>query len=400
MFFALIAIRTESSIVSLAIICECIVLLDIYRAVRAKKRKTYYVEPHAGMTEKEFAKAIIKGHVYRMSGGTKNLVTKHVLKRRILYTVIWAVINFIILELCYFDGIAVLYCFILTLIYLIFMLNIDTINDIYKKAKEQPDRALESIIYEECIDDWEKPVAKKVSVLCGFIIILSLVAVGVLNKNERFVFEEREEGMVCVKYRPSIFNMDEVTVPAEFEGQRVVTIAERAFKNHSYMREIKLPNTLFYIKGEAFMNCGSLLSIEIPERVNEIRGNTFEGCANLVSVQLHDDIEDIHAYAFKGCLELTQIELPPNITEIHAYTFENCSKLQEIKIPDGVTRIAAHAFYGCDELSEVFIPESVVEIGSSAFRQCESLKSIEIPSYTLVNERAFKESPTEIIWIE
>ena len=95
--------------------------------------------------------------------------------------------------------------------------------------------------------------------------------------------------------------------------------------------------------------------------------------------------------------DITTNAAPEKIIEI----FEDKAYTVGTGIKHGtVTVIKEEAFYGCDELSEVFIPESVVEIGSSAFRQCESLKSIEIPSYTLVNERAFKESPTEIIWIE
>ena len=65
-------------------------------------------------------------------------------------------------------------------------------------------------------------------------------------------------------------------------------------------------------------------------------------------------------------------------------------------IPEGVTRIGGHAFYGCTSLSYVSIPSTVTEIGSSAFRQCYSLQSVRVPYRAVINERAFKESPTYI----
>ena len=63
-----------------------------------------------------------------------------------------------------------------------------------------------------------------------------------------------------------------------------------------------------------------------------------------------------------------------------------------------MTRIGGHAFYGDSNLSEVQLTSNskLNEIGSSAFRQCSSLYSITIPRTTYVNERAFKESPTNI----
>ena len=76
--------------------------------------------------------------------------------------------------------------------------------------------------------------------------------------------------------------------------------------------------------------------------------------------------------------------------------FAFCGNLKAISIPDGVTRIAAHAFNGCSALAKVEFPDSVKEIGSSAFRNCDSLKSVEIPRGATVDERAFKESPTDI----
>ena len=119
-------------------------------------------------------------------------------------------------------------------------------------------------------------------------------------------------------------------------------------------------------------------TVAVPEThnglpVNEIRGNVFQG------------------------LGFTEITLPSGLTQIRASSFEGCKNLRSIDIPYGVTRIAAHAFCDCASLQYVNVPATVEEIRSSAFRRCYHLYEIKIPEKTVVNEKAFKESPTRII---
>ena len=169
-----------------------------------------------------------------------------------------------------------------------------------------------------------------------------------------------------------------------------------AFKYNTSLSEVNLPDSLEYLGGSAFSHCSSLISITIPKNVTEINGQTFEYCTSLREINLHDDIVSIHGETFIGDVNLNNVILPAKISEIRGSTFEGCTSLTSIVIPEGVTRIGGHAFYGCSNLSSVSIPSSVVEIGSSAFRQCYSLHSVRVPYGTLINERAFKESPTDI----
>ena len=111
------------------------------------------------------------------------------------------------------------------------------------------------------------------------------------------------------------------------------------------------------------------------------------------------DIISIHGECFSGDSRLDNVILPSKIKEIRGNTFENCIELSSIIIPEGVTRIGGHAFYGCRKLSYVSVPTTVVEIGSSAFRRCYSLKSIKVPKNAVINERAFKGSPTSIQYL-
>ena len=178
------------------------------------------------------------------------------------------------------------------------------------------------------------------------------------------------------------------------EGLREIRAS--AFKNNVNLVNIDLPNSLEYLGASAFSHCSSLTEITIPKNVIEINGQTFEYCTSLRTVNLHDDIISIHGEVFIGDSSLTNIELPSKITEVRGSTFEGCSSLTSIIIPEGVTRIGGHAFHGCTSLSYVSIPSTVIEIGSSAFRQCYSLYNVRVPYGAIINERAFKESPTSI----
>ena len=219
-----------------------------------------------------------------------------------------------------------------------------------------------------------------------------------------------------------------------------------AFSNATSIKSIVLPDSLTYLWWEAFNWAISLENVVLSKNLTEIRWNTFMGCTSLKSITIPDGITRIWGSAFYWATRLSEViiwensqleeigwgafynasslksivipdtvnriwweafywasslesvKLPKNLPEIRWDTFEYCTSLRSIDIPDTVTRIWGHAFYGDRSLSQVnFGPGSqLLEIWSSAFRQCSSLMNISIPSRTSVNERAFKESPTNV----
>ena len=179
----------------------------------------------------------------------------------------------------------------------------------------------------------------------------------------------------------------------------IINIRASAFKNAEKLNGVELPESLEYLGAGAFYNCKSLTEITIPSKVIELNGETFKYCTSVKRINLHDNIISIHGECFSGDSRLDNVILPSKIKEIRGNTFENCIELSSIIIPEGVTRIGGHAFYGCRKLSYVSVPTTVVEIGSSAFRRCYSLKSIKVPKNAVINERAFKGSPTSIQYL-
>ena len=190
-----------------------------------------------------------------------------------------------------------------------------------------------------------------------------------------------------------------VNLRSVYLPEGIVDIRGSAFKNDIKLSSIYLPESLQYLGAGAFSHCRSLIEITIPENVTEINGQTFEYCTSLRTINMHDNIVSIHGETFIGDTRLNNVILPSKITEIRGNTFENCTSLTSIIIPEGVTRIGGHAFYGCSSLSYVSVPSTVREIGSSAFRMCTSLYNISIPRAAVVNERAFKESPTIVSYL-
>jgi len=377
------------------------------------------LDPNA--SEKAFARRIVLSRLREMTTDTYRPVAKKLIRDRFIVCGAYAL--FIILFLgfggLYVSRLFINICIILAVVTEAIFLSLSTEKYIVRAMKKNPQKKITEIVGEVTFNDAETPKLKGRTVAAVLLIPVALGVSLAFNSTPYITTESCIGGVSVVEYRPAFFAMDTISIPEKIDGNTVVSIGENAFSGNSYVKEIRLPDTvkdigsyafkdcraltritlpksLEALGGEAFMDCKSLSFISIPEGVKEIRGSTFEGCSALSSINLCDSITDIHARAFFGCSSLRSIDLPEGITEIHANTFEECSALRSVTIPEGVTRIAAHAFYGCSSLSEVNVPDSVKEIGSSAFRLCTSLDEITIPKDCIVNERAFKESPTNV----
>lgn len=368
------------------------------------------------MPETELLQIVVLEELERCRAAGKRFFVPAVYRRRRILTAIAICVNFLVLILWYSRPATVIWCLLLALLYVWLYHRWEPVKFLCAEVRKQPDREISQVVSELTAEQSSRSF--KIIGIAAF--VLSFVIFIGCTINERFVWKTVDGGYSLSAYHPGLLKQSQqVEIPGTYQDQPVVAIGKGAFRSNSALRQVSIPNTVTLIdsaafkgcsrletirlpeglrtlNGESFMDCTSLRKIVIPEGVTEIRGNTFDGCVSLETVQLHDGILDIHAYAFRGCKALKAIDLPPKITEIHAYTFENCTSLEKIHIPVGVTRIAAHAFYGCSALSQVSVPETVKEIRSSAFRQCKSLQEIFLPKGVKVDEKAFKESPTEI----
>jgi len=243
---------------------------------------------------------------------------------------------------------------------------------------------------------------QKRNVLIAGIISMVLFLCYVISQNICFetewAYEKYKDGYRLRSYMQAYNdNTSEIIIPAQYEGKDVVAVDDKVFYKNKKIKSVVIPDTVTEIGASVFKKCKNLENVQFGNNIISIGGECFKDCVSLKEAVLPDGITEIKGEAFMGCSSLKNVVLPENITEIRGNTFENCSSLESVEIPSGVERIAAHAFYGCSSLAHVFVPDTVKSIGSSAFRLCENLKTIELPAGIEVNERAFKESPTEVV---
>ena len=173
-----------------------------------------------------------------------------------------------------------------------------------------------------------------------------------------------------------------ITVPSKLGGKPVMGIGGSAFISCSWIKRVKLPDSVLNIGNSAFARCGGLTSIEMPSVVN-IGDDAFVGCSGLTSVEM-PNVTSIGRWAFaRGAFErrssLASVTMP-NVVNIGGCAFYDCSSLTSVTMPN-VVNIGDHAFYDCSSLTSVTIP-NVTSIGGSAFSGCSGLTSVTIPSST------------------
>lgn len=420
-------------------VCALWICRKIYKRAKGKEKELSgkfedYDGAYAALSPKEITKILLHNEMDKMEAP---VVARKSVQGRAIITAFYLVINFVCINCFYYKSSCAMVCAVLTIIYVFLLCKFSTLSVLFRYAAKHPNMTFQEIVREECTQEAVRK-AKNLPVAGVALMAVSLVAFFAINNAPQWSISN---GTV-VRCRPSWRTVSQLEIPATHEGQPVMAVGESAFsdiatiesvvvpdsvrtigkqafanckgltqlklsnslesigsgafKGCENLEQITLPSTLVDLQGEAFMDCIALTAITIPEGVTEIRGNCFDGCTKLKEVTLHNGIVDIHAYAFQDCENLEQITLPESITEIHTYTFAGCSSLTEISIPSGVTKIAAHAFHGCSSLSEVSLPDTLLEIRSSAFRECSKLRSIAVPKGVSIDERAFKDSPTEV----
>lgn len=284
-----------------------------------------------------------------------NIILPSIEKRKLLFTIIYAVIFILlmVIHIAYHKlSLLIIGSLVITFIYYIISKKYNAKNYIKKQIKSRPDEKMTYIIasvISSRITNNRPYTGLKVLIF----LIAIMLPIAVFYK-PYIIYEKSNEGYSIRYYTLGILKQDDVIeIPSTYKGKTVIGIRGDVFSNVKSIKEVKLPNT-----------------------IKEIRGGAFNGTSKLEKINIEDT----------------------KITEIKGDTFQFCKSLKSIKIPDSVTRIGGHAFYGDRSLSNVYISKNskLNEIGSSAFRECYNLDEIIIPSSTYVNERAFKDSPTNI----
>lgn len=158
------------------------------------------------------------------------------------------------------------------------------------------------------------------------------------------------------------FDSERVIVPAQIDGQPVISIGENAFQNASFS-EIILPNSLKVILKSAFEGCTNLQYIDLPQI--EYLGEKCFSNTNLKSICIPDSIEIIPHSCFSFCDNLENIILGNRIRVLKGWAFTGCLKLKNISLPETVQII--EDCFRSTALKTLIIPSGVCEISNEAF---------------------------------
>ena len=321
------------------------------------------------MIEEFINRELVKAELDKNS----KLIPSDALKRKKIFTVIFAVLLFIYVSLIFFHFPIWTYIIGAILLFIFYKCttNYTLMKYLKKQLKVRPSEKVSNIVMNAkntlVTDD-----SKRVFIIGG---VIAIILPMIIFFKPVIMYEKTDNGYGVRYYIYGLSNFTSATIPKTHKGQDVVSLRGNTFSNMYFLKEVKLPDSITEIRGQAFKNDYSLTSVNLPSNLLYLGGETFYNCKSLKS-----------------------INLPIGISEIKGSTFENCKSLKSVVIPDNVTRIGGHAFYGNSSLSSVIISENskLKEIGSSAFRLCRSLDKITIPKDTYVNIRAFKESPTDV----
>ena len=151
----------------------------------------------------------------------------------------------------------------------------------------------------------------------------------------------------------------------------------------------------------------SVAKVTVPAAYNgrkvvSIKNYAFANCDKVQSVVIQDGITSIGNSAFEGCTKMTSITLPNTLNRINEWAFFRCLSLKEVTVKQSSwVYLGDHVFDGCTSLETVSLPVTAYGIGSGVFNGCSSLKAINVAAgngtYKSVDGMLMSKDGTELL---
>lgn len=182
------------------------------------------------------------------------------------------------------------------------------------------------------------------------------------DNSKYFDYEAIGTGLRITGY--SGFDSDRVIVPKEINGQPVISIGEKAFKNAPFSELI------------------------LPKSIQAIRNNAFEGCKNLTHIALPEGLLGLGKECFsKSGLE--EFDCPDSMLYVSEKCFMDCKNLSRVHLGKSIARIDFAAFSGCSSLSQVLLGQSIKKIDSCCFLGTSITTMVFPEEFETISESAF-----------
>lgn len=263
-----------------------------------------------------------------------------------------------------------------------------------------------------------------------------------IKYSEGLVFTSNGDGTCYVSSVGSCTDADLNIPPTSPEGDEVTGIGDSAFKNCSFIENVKFPETLKTIGKYAFENCTLLTSIDLPEELESIGLGFLKGCNNIQSLSTpfigrdntSGTVPDVsaqdyvlgHFFGYTYCKEFYNTQWatteptfrmaevgnkPEGTTFQYGYYIKEWISSDQTRdyqysyyyyIPESLKcvvvtnaiKIPKYAFVNCNNIETVFINKEITEISSeNIFKGCTSLQNIsfeEGSDLTTIANNAFR----------
>lgn len=158
-------------------------------------------------------------------------------------------------------------------------------------------------------------------------------------------------------FQSEIKTATNINIPENLNGEKIIAIADSAFKDMLDIRSVYIPKSVMKIGNEAFSGCYNLQSVTFQENSDLyfIGYYAFYKCSALVDLVVPDKVLDIFENAFEGCISLKKINFPNNMEAISSSICKDCNSLESIEISSSITTINENAFYNCPSLKYIKI---------------------------------------------
>ena len=231
--------------------------------------KAFYLSEDSVVEEfinREFAKAGIDKKT--------KLIPENILRKKIIFNMIFCVLFFIYLCLIFLHFPIYTYVigFIILLIFLIATRRYDLMKYLKKELKARPSEKISNIVMNvktSFVEDNSR------ALLIGLFAIAVSLPIIIFSK-PRILYEKVDGGYAVRYYAFGLTEYKTATIPAEHKGEKVVSLRGNTFSNMPFLEEVKLPDTIKEIRGQAFKNDGKLVKVNIPEKLEYLGDSILE----------------------------------------------------------------------------------------------------------------------------
>lgn len=235
------------------------------------------------------------------------------------------------------------------------------------------------------------------------------------NINYFFIEDGVIKGIDAEKAKKGDTYKDTFTI--DFDDD-VFEIADGAFKNNKFIKNITIKGNIKRIGKEAFANSNiTSVTFEGNFKGLVIDEGAFRDCVGIKEIMLPDNVEELEANIFEGCYSLEKLAYSANVPLGVLFTTSNPNNntywysaqqdgvvyylptaLKEVIVTNTATAIADYAFQNATQITKVTLATKndedkpyTTEIGNYAFANTGSIE-VNLGSVEIIGNAAFRNS--------